>query len=993
MKNILYMFLLLFIGSNVTAQNCQVQGPIVIKPQGITEITFEVSGLTDDDLSGNQSLCLVELGFNHNSVSTLEVEVISPAGQSVQLIGPGNVTSLGSTQFINWDVSFAATNFAALPDDTFGDRWDNGNAWEAFSNYDGRYYPNNGDLEDMDTGSANGVWTIRIEDLSQFGNGTVDFVAIQFCDDTGAACNVCYAEAGFFDAVPTQVFCANDPLLSNTSFIRVIDEGASFNNDNYNFAIVEGDDILAFGENLDLSTLPNGDYTICGVINRQDNQEDLEALTSLTALRNVFDDATYCGAVMDRCLDIRIEEPQSSSTETETICPGEVITINGLNFYQTTDTIVYTYAAGGCESATRYNITQVELESNIIASTNTIDCNGTLILNGQNSAGNGLTYTWTTDSGNFVNSAGPIATVDEPGLYFLEVSSGSCTDISSFEVMPGNDFGNTITLQADSLGCENSVVTINAIIDGTFDTFEWTGPGITNPNELNPTVSAPGVYTLTVNNSSAACQSSSNSIVVAQSNLAVTPLFNNIAPLECNEFTQLQVVNPLVVSSAAWTDESGDTLSQNPIALNIPGPGTYTYSYIDGFGCAGSASTTIEANYEELEYTVTIDSLTCGKFEGQIFLDFQQGNVESFFWIQPGQTFSDDQNPIVDLPGNYSVAMTGVDGCITRDTIVIDYDEDAFNHAVSVPEITCSDREVDVFVVPAPASFEYEWERKLDASFMAPNASTITVDQGGVYFVTITRPSDGCQTKEWTLINVDTLPAQILFDLEKIDCDSDTIALQSNAAGFGLLDFTWTGPGITPANENEIFPEVDVIGEYSIEGISGNGCEFMDTVMVEEDFTPINLTDLQTVILDCFDQNKTATIQSDREGMFSWVTPGGLEEGPELNTELTLPITEVGNYVVDVVASNGCNDQSIIEVVFGQAPPVVELSGPTELDCINPEIEIQAALSGDWDDFEWINQPTFTTQNVMISDPGEYVVRVSNVAGCFSTDTLSLIHI
>ena len=139
MKYIISLCLLLFTSSNLLAQACAVNGPIVVSSQGVTEITFEVSGLANADLStALQSLCTVELSFTHNSVSTMEIDIISPAGQSVNLVGPGNVNSLGSTQFIQWDVVFAASNFAANPDGAFGDRWDNSNAWEAYTQYTGR---------------------------------------------------------------------------------------------------------------------------------------------------------------------------------------------------------------------------------------------------------------------------------------------------------------------------------------------------------------------------------------------------------------------------------------------------------------------------------------------------------------------------------------------------------------------------------------------------------------------------------------------------------------------------------------------------------------------------------------------------------------------------------------------------------------------------------------------------------------------------------------
>ena len=990
MKHIITLCLLLFIGGNIQAQSCSVGGPIVIGSQGVTEIQFDVSGLTNPDLSSPlQSLCTVELEFTHNSVSTLEIEIESPAGQTITLVGPGNVTSLGSTQFIKWEVVFAASLFMAAPDPGFGDRWDNANAWQAFTTYNGRYYPPVGALEDINMGSANGTWTIRIEDFSQFGAGSLDRAAIQFCDNTGANCDVCYANAGFFDEVPTQVFCTNDPLLTDDSYFNILTEGSNFLLEAYNFAVVENDAILSFSNNIALDALPVGDYQLCGVIFPQATFDDISMFTSLSAMQQAFNDGTFCGAVTERCLDIRIEEPQSSETKTESICPDEVLTLDGLNFFQAIDTTVFTYTTGGCETATRYIIDEIELEAEIIASNNTIGCDGTLILNGNSSTGNINDYTWTTQSGNFVNSTGPIATVDAPGLYFLEVSNSNCSSMTSFEVSPDGTYANSIVLMADSLGCNNSVVTIEAIIGGMFDSFTWTGPGITNPNELNPTVSEPGVYTITVQNAGSGCPPLSNSIVVAQSNSAVTPLFNNLPELDCNEVVQIQIVNTINAVEAAWVNSEGDTIGSNPLAINITDPDIYTYNYIDAFGCAGSATVEVEGSFEPLNIEIAVDSLSCNKFEAQIFTEID-GSYNNIFWIGPVSFVSTDENPVVEFPGTYFIELFSEDGCQTRDTVEIEYDEDAFNMMLTTPTISCTDREVDVVVLPGGAGFDYEWSRVSDASFTAPNDDQITVDAGGFYVAEITRPSDGCTIQEVGRVNIDTIPATLTFDPERIDCDSDVIPITSNIAAFGLLDFSWSGPDIDATNMNDPEPLVEMIGEYIIEGISGNGCEFMDTVLVQNDFEAIELDQQPVFVLDCFDDNASTLVTANRVGNFVVTTPSGVALDTINDDRIALDIKEVGSYVIDVIASNGCRDQLIVEVVFGAMPPTVDIVGASDLDCEDPEVDLEAILGGTWDSFEWMHNGNTVDQIVTVAEGGEYIIEVLNDEGCSARDTVTI---
>jgi len=990
MKYIISLCLLLFIGSNLQAQSCTVNGPVVITSQGTTEIQFEVSGLANADLSDPlQSLCLVELSFAHNTVSTLEIEIESPAGQILTLVGPGNVNSLGSTQFIQWDVVFAADNYPPLPDAGFADRWDNANAWEAFNNYNGRYYPPTGALGDLDMGSANGIWTIRMEDLSQFGSGVLNRAAIQFCDVTGAACDVCYANAGYFDDVESNVFCTNDPVLSDANYFDVLSEGGSFSNESYNYAVVENDSILSFTGNIGLNTLPPGDYLLCGVISDIGNVSNLLDFEYLSDLETAFEDGTYCGAITEKCIDIRIEEPPTSETKTEFLCPDEVITVDGLNFYQAIDTTVYTYSLAGCESSTRYIVNEVELEAEIIASNNTIPCNGTLLLNGLGSIGTVEDYIWTTESGNLVNSNSPIVTIDAPGLYFLEVVNANCSSITSFEVKPDASFTNTVVLQADSLGCVNSAVTIDAIIGGTYDSFTWEGPGITDPTELFPTVSVPGVYTITIENAGSDCPTVSNSIVIAQSNTAPTALFNNIAPIDCNSVTQIQVVNNIDAVEAAWLNSSGDTIGSNPLAVNITNPDIYTYNYIDAFGCAGSSSIEVEANFEPLTVEIAVDSLSCNKLEGQIFAEID-GSYNNIFWIGPVSFFKTIPNPEVEYPGSYFLEVYSEDGCVTRDTVEIEYDQEAFNMNLTSQTITCSSRETDIVVVPGGPAYDYEWSRLNDAMFTAPNADQITVDVGGFHFVDITRQSDDCTIRELKKVIVDTVPAAIIFDQEKLDCDSPEIALESNLASFGISDFTWSGDNLDPADANNPEPIVNEIGEYYLEGISGNGCAFMDTVVVEQDLVAPVLTPQNTFILDCFDDDASTLVVADQVVDFIISTPSGVMLDTIINDRVPLDIDEAGSYIVDIVASNGCQDQLVIDVEYGQEPPAVDIIGAADLDCDDPEVTVEAILGGDWDTFEWMHNGNTSDNMITITEAGEYIIDVMNNAGCSVQDTINI---
>ena len=997
MRNILAFCFLLF-SSLAYSQSCAISGPIPINPVGTTDFTFQVDGLVNDDLStAGQCVSLLKLGFEHDNVSTLEVELISPQGQSVKLIGAGNVTSLGTTEFIDWNVVFINDAFAAAPDAGFGDVWDNNNAWTSFSNYTGRYYPFQGEFSDINTGSANGLWTVRFEDFSQFSNGKVQFIEIDFCDPTGLTCDACYADSGIFEAIPQNVFCEGDARLNDESFFKVIQNNTSYNNPSYNYLVVEGDNILSFNQNLNLSGLTPGNYTVCGVINNSDDQVILETETSYAAILGAFANGTFCGDAMEinECIDIVIESVPNTSSVTETICPGEVYVVDGFNFYETVDTTIFSYTPGGCDEAVRYQITVADAVANIVSTETTIACNGTLLLNGTTSEGDNLQFNWFTESGSFDSNQGPIATISAPGLYFLEVSNGTCLDTSMIEILPDPSFDNTVTIQADSLGCANSVVTLFPTITGTYDDVTWSGPGITDPSELEPTVSEPGIYTITINNGSSACDPVSNSILIAQSNSATEPFFNNFGELSCNENLIIEVINEINAAETAWVNSSGDTIS-NQIFVNIREIGQYTFQFIDAFGCYGEKTINVEGDIGGLELSFVVDSLGCSDFEGQIFTSVN-GQLENFFWQGQGTAnqsgggfFSADLNPKVYNPGLYIISAEDGEGCVTTDTVKIEYPESAFNMSTSVPKINCSNREATIKVLPGGSAFDYAWSKPL-SSLILSTEDKLTIDAGGYYFVSITRPSDGCEIRVPGFIQVDTMPANLNFEDNKIDCDSPSVIIESDANSVPLVDFMWEGPGIDASNMNEKFPEVSDLGTYVISGSSSNGCMFQDTFILEIDTTVIQLTDLtDAFVLDCDNLTAFTQVEANREGEFVWETPSGEMFGPEAATSIDLDIDETGAYTVTVTASNGCSDETVVDVIYGLAPPEVSFDAVPEINCVDTQADLSVTLGGGWESFSWSHDSSITDQQTTVDQAGEYIVTAFNSAGCEASDTITI---
>jgi len=102
----------------------------------------------------------------------------------------------------------------------------------------------------------------------------------------------------------------------------------------------------------------------------------------------------------------------------------------------------------------------------------------------------GNTYTWLTPSGlsciacaNATYTPGPDVQAGDLVTLVLQETSGDCTIERKFEIQFGGSFG----IESDSMRiCEGEPVTLNATSGGT--AYNWTGPGITNPNQQTQVV-------------------------------------------------------------------------------------------------------------------------------------------------------------------------------------------------------------------------------------------------------------------------------------------------------------------------------------------------------------------------------------------------------------------------------------------------------------------------------------------------------------------------
>ena len=138
-------------------------------------------------------------------------------------------------------------------------------------------------------------------------------------------------------------------------------------------------------------------------------------------------------------------------------------------------------------------------------------------------------------------------------------------------------------------------------------------------------------------------------------------------------------------------------------------------------------------------------------------------------------------------------------------------------------------------------SLIYDWSTT-DGNFEAGsnlNDPMVYIDAPGTYRLRVTHDISGCPHEVTVVIGISQdKPAAEAGLPSELTCDNPTTRLDATGSDFGTgFDFTWTGPGITASNENDLRPVVDQPGTYYVAVINTETkCDQLDSVVVTADF-------------------------------------------------------------------------------------------------------------------------------------------------------------
>ena len=556
--------------------------------------------------------------------------------------------------------------------------------------------------------------------------------------------------------------------------------------------------------------------------------------------------------------------------------------------------------------------------------------------------GNSYSYAWSTTNGQIISGGTSLTpTIGSPGTYQIVVTNSlnGCTAKDVVQVLPDN---NAPSVQIDPVAkvtCKDLTTVIDASgsSNGPNYTATWsTANGViaSGGNSLTPTVSSPGIYTLTLVNSLNNCVSVVD--VTVEGDLA-PPLVDVIPPavITCsNPSITLDGTNSFGAPGTqyTWTTPNGNIVSGGATDLaTVNAQGTYTLLVVDPVsGCSNSKSVNVtEDKVKPLSQANAPVILTCtNKTVDLLGTGSSSGANFSYKWSTFLGNITGNANAIntqCDKPGTYALTVTNlINGCTSSVTAVVGLDTVPPTAYAGAGElIDCGDPIATLNGTGSSntASMTFQWSTPNGNILSGANSLMPQVNQVGTYILTVTDTDNGCTAQGSTVVVGDvTIPKVIIQDPEQLTCVNDVVILDGTQSDFSsAIVYLWTtGSGNILSGATTVSPTVNKAGSYTLTATNtDNGCTGTASVIVKEDKTnpkadagkPGEIYCLgDSVILDG-SKSSTGTFYT-----YDWYLALG---GPASFLNDQTPATsEAGTYFLVVTDTrNGCT--AVDDVVIG----------------------------------------------------------------------------
>lgn len=322
-------------------------------------------------------------------------------------------------------------------------------------------------------------------------------------------------------------------------------------------------------------------------------------------------------------------------------------------------------AANGCTAMATATVTDDSADPMLSVTGGAVDCNTTSVQLMSEGVPAGGTFSWTGPNGFAANEQNPIVT--EAGDYTLTYTGiNGCTAMATATVSD-----DTATPDAMATGgmldCGTTSIQLMGSSATADVTYAWTGPGGFASDDQNPTVAMAGDYTLTV---TAANGCTAIAVASVTQDADVPMVSATGGEINCIvDMVQLMANSAMAGVTYAWTGPNGFASDeQNPMVMEV---GIYTVTVEAPNSCTTFATAEVSENTATPDVSAMGGTLDCTSGNLTLSANSTTPNV-SYAWTGPDGFNTNEQNPVVDVAGTYSLTVTGENGCTASTDAIVE---------------------------------------------------------------------------------------------------------------------------------------------------------------------------------------------------------------------------------------------------------------------------------------------------------------------------------
>jgi gliding motility-associated-like protein len=353
----------------------------------------------------------------------------------------------------------------------------------------------------------------------------------------------------------------------------------------------------------------------------------------------------------------------------------------------------------------------------------------------------------------------------------------------------------------------------------------------------------------------------------------------------------------------------------------------------------------------------------------------------SWSWTGPGVVSGGNtSSPTVNMPGTYTVTVTGSGGCTTSATATcVVTQSGGINLSATITNVLCNGASTGAIdLTPSAGATPYTYSWTGGGAMEDPSGLA-----AGTYTVLVTDNSGCTNTASYTITEPPTAISLVTSSNPALCGAATGSASVVASGGAGGYTYSWSPSGGAAANAASI-----VAGTYTVTVTDANLCTQSATVTVGST-SAVVVTVNSLADVTCLGGNDGSVSVTGSGGVapYSYVW----SSGSLTNTASNLT---AGTYTVVVSDGGGCSTSATYTINPGSNPPAIDLQGDVLTGCVVHcvNFDIPAIIStGNLQTYQWMvggaaagNNPTL---QYCFNTPGVFdiALTVTDTLGCTNT--------